>query len=166
LQGWWQKQDGRDEFLAITEGFKRRASACQAEDSAREGRAEAQLGGQMPHALKPRGVRIPRGLPNHKTHQGKLYRDYILALIERLGPLPASAQPTLREAALNELELQYLAGELEAARRRKRRVEMRRLRRQIFAQREQALRLVAHLEALAAAQPKPASFAAAIRGAR
>jgi hypothetical protein len=102
------------------------------------------------HALKPRGVRIPRGLASHKTHEGALYRAYILALIERLGPLPASAQPTLREAALTELELGHLAAELETARARKRRAEMRRLRRQAFATREQLMRLERRLEELAA----------------
>ena len=36
------------------------------------------------HGLKPQGVRIPRLFRNHKGPDGRIYRAYVLALLNRL----------------------------------------------------------------------------------
>lgn len=59
---------------------------------------------------------IPRGLKDHRTRAGVLYRSYVGAKVGRLGTLPADALPWLREAGLLVLALDRLNQETEAAR--------------------------------------------------
>ena len=49
------------------------------------------------HALRPGGVRIPRGFKDSRTVVALEYRRYVLALLDRLGPLPRAADPMVRE---------------------------------------------------------------------
>lgn len=100
--------------------------------------------------LRPGGVAIPRAFRNHRSKDGHRYRAHVCAILARLGDLPADARPTLREAGRLAVELEHLAGELETARSRRRQGEMRRVRRQQFAMREQLTRLERRLEELAA----------------
>src|SRR5262245_54029548 len=100
------------------------------------------------HALKPGGVRIPRAFESHKTPDGYTYRVYVTAILARLGPLPAHADPTLREAGLCVVELGHLARELETAKARKRRRDIARARKAVFMLREQLQRLERRLEEL------------------
>lgn len=102
------------------------------------------------HALKPGGVRIPRAFKSHKTPEGFVYRTYVMATLARLGPLPAHAEPTLREAGRCVVELEHLAHELETAKAHRRRRDIGRCRKNVFMLREQLARLERRLEELAA----------------
>lgn len=100
----------------------------------------------MTRALRsPVGV-IPRGFPDHRRGAARRYRAYCLAIQARLGPLPAMALPTLREAGRAVVELDRLGEDLERARGRRRLREVARFRRHQFALREQLVRLERRLE--------------------
>jgi hypothetical protein len=99
--------------------------------------------------LKPGGVRIPRAFRSHKSRDGFVYRSYTLSMLARLGPLPAHAEPTLREAGRCVVELEALARELEIAKAGKRRRDITRCRKVTFMTREQLARLERRLEELA-----------------
>lgn len=106
-----------------------------------------------------RGVGVPRAFANHKTPEGAAYRRYVTAILARLGPLPADAATTLREAGRLAVELQCMGAELEAARGRVRRRaaarrDASRLRRQMVPMRTQLLTLERRLEELAASAPR------------
>jgi hypothetical protein len=74
--------------------------------------------------------------------------------VQRLGPLPADASPSLREAGKLCVELEAMGRELEAARGRNRRRDVARLRRLMIPMRTQLLTLERRLEELRR-QPKP-----------
>lgn len=96
--------------------------------------------------------RIPRAYKSHKSPEGWAYREYVVALVRRCGweaAIPAEARPTLREAGRLSVELAALGFELEAARARKRRRDVSRLRRQMVPMRTQLIKLEERLEALA-----------------
>lgn len=106
------------------------------------------------HALRPGGVRIPRAFGNHKNQDGAVYRRYVLATLARLGPLPAHAEPTLKEAGRCVVELETMARELEVAKARKRRRDISRLRKHTFMAREQLARLENRLAEMAPARSR------------
>jgi hypothetical protein len=60
--------------------------------------------------------RIPRVLRDHRSQEGLAYRAYCLAVIARLGPLPADARPWLKEAGRLTLDLDHLRAEAEDVR--------------------------------------------------
>ncbi len=93
--------------------------------------------------------RIPRGLQNHKSPEGRRYGAYCRAKIARYGPLPADALPILREAGLATLELERLHQLKEAAKARHRKGDETRLRRQIRSERVQLIFLERRLDELA-----------------
>jgi hypothetical protein len=113
---------------------------------------------------KPLRDGLPRFLADHRTSDGQLAGRYIRSLLERLGPLPASARPWLEE-------LGSVMVELREHRRRGQQltgvhisgpgVEVRRLQRRRMALRSQMLQLERRLEEIAAAvqRPSPASGA-------
>jgi hypothetical protein len=102
--------------------------------------------------MKALAGRIPRAFKNHKTPEGAAYRDYVRALLRRLGgSLPDDARVTLREAGRLAVELQSMGRDLEAARARRRRRDVHRLRRAMVPARTQLIRLEERLEQLAAA---------------
>lgn len=126
--------------------------------------AGAQRGG--PYEASPRGFSAGIGRSPEKSVAHD-YRAYLTALQARLGPLPASARPWLREAGLCELEIQRVAGEHQRAVARRRLTEARRLRRTQTGLGRQLMRLEAKLEQLAATSPRsPADVAAAIMATR
>jgi hypothetical protein len=98
---------------------------------------------------------IPRAFANHRTPEGHAYRAYLGAILGRLGPLPPSARPWLREAGVLSVELFRLGQALEAALSRHRQREASRYRRQAFAAREQLARIEDRLAELAAQRPRP-----------
>jgi hypothetical protein len=112
-------------------------------------------------ALKPGGVRIPRAYKSHKTPDGYRYRVYVTALLARLGPLPACANPTLREVGVLAVELEAMGRELQTARSRARRRDMARLRRSMTSARSQLITLERRLEELA--EPRGSDPLAAVR---
>lgn len=101
------------------------------------------------HALKRAGVAIPRAFKNHRSPEGRAYREYVEGILARLAPLPAVALPTLREAGRTAVELERLSADLEQARGRNRRRDAARARREQFKLREQLVRLERRLEELA-----------------
>jgi hypothetical protein len=111
--------------------------------------------GGMP-ALSPRrrgdhrvlGSGVPRAYRDHRRLEAIAYRQYVAALMERLGPLPVSAIPTLREAGLVNGELEEMAL-LSASRRRQ---DQRRLHRRRASLRFQLVALEKRLEELAKEQ--------------
>lgn len=113
-------------------------------------------------ALRTAMGAIPRAFSNHRTPEGAAYRAYLSGLLGRLGPLPPSATPTLREVGRLAVELDAMGRELEEARGRKRRREMSRLRRQMVPMRSQLVALEQRLERLAAEQPRSNGLAAAM----
>lgn len=92
--------------------------------------------------------RIPRALKSHKSREGRAYGAYTRALLKRLGPLGPDAMPTLREAGLCVLDLQRVRSDLETARLRKRRQDLRRLGREAARLRHSLLALERRLEEL------------------
>jgi hypothetical protein len=90
---------------------------------------------------------IPRALRSHRTPEGAAYGTYCRAKLDRLGPLPKDAMPTLREAGLVILELSRIHRESEAPRLRRR--DRARLRRQAVILRSQLVQLEKRLEELA-----------------
>lgn len=108
------------------------------------------------------GTAIPRGLPDHRTREGRTYRGYVRAKRERLD-LPADAMPTLKAAGLIVVELDRLAADLEDARTRHRRRDQNRIRRQMVTLRTQLVRLEERLELIASRQPESESPVTAIK---
>lgn len=100
--------------------------------------------------MRALGGGILRAFKSHKTPEGAAYGAYCRAKQERLGPLGRDALPTLREAGLAVVELRRLSEELEAVRARKKRTEVRRIRREQGRLRGQLLSLERRLEELAA----------------
>ena len=92
---------------------------------------------------------IPRAFRSHKTPEGAAYRVYCQSMLARLGKLPTSAWPTLREAGRLTIELGAMGEELEAARARRRRRDVARLRRAMIPARTQLLNMERRLEELA-----------------
>jgi hypothetical protein len=82
---------------------------------------------------------------------GQAYRDYTLSTLARMGPLPRSAMPILREAGRLTVELDRLATAKEAAlsSKRPRRAEIRRLGAETRKSRVQLLMLERRLEEVA-----------------
>jgi len=98
---------------------------------------------------------IPRAFDDHRTPEGAAYRAYCGAIMARLGKLPPSAAPILREAGRLAVDLDAIGRELDAARKRKgpaARKEVARLRRQATPMRTQLLKLEERLETLATDQ--------------
>ncbi len=87
-------------------------------------------------ALRSPSSAIPRGFPDHRRVDARKYRAYCLAVLEHLGALPSVASGTLREAGRAFVELEHLGHDLQAARERRRRKDMARIRRAQFALRE------------------------------
>jgi hypothetical protein len=102
----------------------------------------------MRRLKSPQGA-IPRAYPDHRRADALRYRSYCLAILAQLGPLPAAALTTLREAGRAAVELGRLSDDLETARRRSRRTDMARARKAAFMLREQLVRLERRLEELA-----------------
>ena len=101
-------------------------------------------------ALRHKNGVIPRGYPDHRTAQGRLYTSYLRAILDRLGPLPKSANPTLREVGRLVVELEGMGRELAAAKASpKRRMDVNRLRRQMVSMQKNLLKLELRLEDLA-----------------
>lgn len=98
-------------------------------------------------ALKSSG--LPRAFKEHRGHVGHVYRRYLGALKARLGPLTADAEVTLREAGRTAVELERLGEDLERARSLRRVRDAARIRRSLFAHREQLVRLERRLEEVA-----------------
>jgi hypothetical protein len=96
---------------------------------------------------------VPRALLDHRSREGWVYRRYCQATVARLGPLPAAAMPTLKEAALATLDLARLRSELEALRARRgggvRRKQERALRSEIRKTRVQLVLLERRIEQFA-----------------
>jgi hypothetical protein len=93
---------------------------------------------------------VPRAYADHRRLQALQYREYVLAVVDRLGPLPRSATPILREAGRANGELEDLATAIEALRGKPRsRRELFRLQRRRIALRSQLLALERRLEELA-----------------
>ena len=105
-------------------------------------------------AIRCRYGVIPRAFANHRTPEGYAYRTYLTGILERLGPLPAIAGPTLREVGRLAVELNATGRELEAARKRNRRKDIARLRRAMTPMRTQLVKLEQRLEELASDRPK------------
>lgn len=97
---------------------------------------------------------IPRCPGDARRSDALHYKAYCIAVQAAWGPLPPVALPALREAGLVDLELQRLAPELEAARRRRRTREAARIRKQQFMLREQLARLESRLQTLATPKPR------------
>ena len=95
---------------------------------------------------RPLVGRIPRAFKSHKNPEGWAYGAYVRAKLARLGPLPADARPTLREAGVMAVDLERLTRELLAARTRQ---ERRRLRRDAKTLRALLLAYERRLEELA-----------------
>ena len=101
----------------------------------------------------PNGV-LPRGYLDHRTTDGRLYTSYLRAILDRLGPLPKSADPSLREVGRLVVELQVVGRELDVAKTSpKRRRDVARLRRQMVPMRTQLITLERRLEELATDRP-------------
>lgn len=105
------------------------------------------------HALRPGGVRIPRAFKDPRTKVAIKYRGYVVALLERLGPLPRSADPHLRAYGLLACEIEELAGNIEAARKRRRVTVATRLGRRLVGLTEALAREEERLQALATSRP-------------
>jgi hypothetical protein len=103
--------------------------------------------------LRPANGEIPRTFQDSRRSLARKSRAYCVAIQQQWGPLPAVALPTLREAARAAIELERLAGDLEAARGRRQLKQAARIRKATFMLREQLGRLEARLEALGRAQP-------------
>lgn len=91
--------------------------------------------------------RIPRALPNHKTPEGYEYGRYLRGILARLGPMPKDARPILREAGLTMIDLMRCRQELETARARNRRKDIRRCQRELAQLRYTLMHLERRLEA-------------------
>jgi hypothetical protein len=102
----------------------------------------------MRRLKSPQGA-IPRAYPDHRRADALRYRSYCLAVLAQLGPLPAVALTTLREAGRAAVELGRLSDDLETARVRRRRADVARARKASFMLREQLVRLERRLEELA-----------------
>src|SRR5437899_730054 len=59
---------------------------------------------------------IPRGLADHRTLAGHVYREYVRAKLARHPALPPDARPWLRAAGLLVLDLERLGAEAETIR--------------------------------------------------
>ena len=92
---------------------------------------------------------VPRTFASHKTPKAFTYRAVILAKLQRLGPLPADAQVTLREYGRLVLDLQRLHEESDRAVKRGRVTVARRVDKRLTPMRTQLLTLEAKLEELA-----------------
>jgi hypothetical protein len=92
---------------------------------------------------------VPRTFVSHKTPKAFTYRAVILAKLQRLGPLPADAQVTLREYGRLVLDLQRLHEEQDRAVARGRVTVARRIDRRLVPLRTQLLTIEARLEELA-----------------
>jgi hypothetical protein len=104
-------------------------------------------------ALRPAGGVIPRAFADSRSVDARRYRTYCAAMQAALGPLPAVALTTLREAGRASVELERLGADLDVARqpgRKKGRLEAARIRKAQFMLREQLGRLERRLEELAA----------------
>lgn len=97
---------------------------------------------------------LPRALKSHGGREGALYGSYLRALLDRVGELPASALPTLKQCGLVQVELDRHERELETALSRRRMRDARRLRRHMVVLRTQALTLERRIEELAASVPR------------
>ena len=104
--------------------------------------------------ITSRNSDFPRAFDDHRTAEGRHYGDYCRALLARLGPLPAAASATLREAGKLVVDLDAIGRELDRARKRRQRKDMARLRRQMTPMRTQLLTLERRLEELAADRPR------------
>lgn len=111
------------------------------------------------HSLRGK---IPRAFGNHKTPEGRIYGAYVRALQERLGPLPASAAPLLRQAGRLLVEIQGIESDYDKARARSRQTDMRRLRRHLTGARALLLKTEERLETIAAREPR--DLTAALKG--
>lgn len=92
---------------------------------------------------------IPRAFKNHRNPKGYAYRTYLEGILTRLGPLPADARPTLREAGRLTVDLEAMGFELDTARELHRRRDVARLRRQMASARAQLMKLERRLEEFA-----------------
>lgn len=91
--------------------------------------------------------RIPRALRNDKTPEGYAYGKYLRGILARLGPLPPDARPLLREVGLVVVDLMRTRQELETARARNRRKDIRRYNRELAQLRYTLMHLERRLEA-------------------
>jgi hypothetical protein len=58
---------------------------------------------------------IPRAFQSHRTANGALYGRFLRGVLQRLGPLPADATPTLKELGRLVVDLDRLDKDLQAA---------------------------------------------------
>jgi hypothetical protein len=96
---------------------------------------------------------IPRGFADHRSRYGRIYAEYLRDLLARLGPLPPSAKPTLREVGRLAVDMYRLREEQDAAMARRRLTVARKVDRRLTPIRSQLIALEQRLEALATAQP-------------
>ncbi len=118
-------------------------------------------------ALRHKNGQLPRGYADHRTSEGRLYTSYLRAILDRLGPLPKSADPTLRDVGRLVVELEGMGLELAAAKSSpKRRMDVNRLRRQMVAMQKNLLKLELRLEDLASKDTQVSSLTEYIRAKR
>ena len=94
---------------------------------------------------------IPRGPFDGRSVEGRLYAGHVRALLDRLGPLPRGARPTLQAWGVLTVDLERQAANLQRAISRRRVREATRIRRQLTAMRTQLLALERRLEEVAQA---------------
>jgi hypothetical protein len=92
---------------------------------------------------------IPRAYRDHRRKESAAYSEYVRALLDRLGPLPKSARPLLKEAGLITVDLERLRADQGRALNRNRSGEARRIDRRLLPLRTQLLTIELRLEALA-----------------
>jgi hypothetical protein len=98
---------------------------------------------------KVRGRAIPRTFGSHRSDEGRSFRRYVVALLDRLPGLPRTADALLGMAGALFADIEATQRELDTARQRGRAQEARRLRRGLLPARSQLLTLEAKLEAMA-----------------